>query len=64
MPKSWGQKLKILYVLDILKKHSDEQNPLTATAICDLLARQGIEAERKSFGIVAWLFSFYCKGTY
>ena len=48
MPKSWGQKLKILYVLDILKKHSDEQNPLTATAICDLLARQGIEAERKS----------------
>lgn len=48
MPKSWGQKLKILYVLDILKKHSNEQNPLTATAICDLLARQGIEAERKS----------------
>lgn len=48
MPKSWGQKLKILYVLDILKKHSDEQNPLTATAICDLLSSQGIQAERKS----------------
>ncbi len=48
MPKSWGQKLKILYVLDILKKHSDEQNPLTAMVICDLLAQKGIEAERKS----------------
>lgn len=48
MPKSWGQKLKILYVLDILKNYSDEQNPLTATAICELLSQQGIEAERKS----------------
>lgn len=48
MPKSWGQKLKILYVLDILRKYSDEENPLTAKEICSHLAEEGIEAERKS----------------
>lgn len=48
MPKSWGQKVKILYVLDILRKYSDEENPLTANAICEYLSQQGIEAERKS----------------
>jgi len=48
MPKSWGQKLKILYVLDILRKYSDEEHPLTATKICEHLATFGIEAERKS----------------
>lgn len=48
MPKSWGQKLKILYVLDILRKYSDEENPLTANEICARLAERGIEAERKS----------------
>ncbi len=48
MPKSFGQKVKILYVLDILRKYSDEENPLTANQICEHLAAQGIEAERKS----------------
>ncbi len=48
MPKSWRQKLKILYVLEILKKYSDEEHPLTATKICEYLASEGIEAERKS----------------
>ncbi len=48
MPKSWGQKVKILYVLDILRKYSDEENPLTANEICEYLSQQGIEAERKS----------------
>ena len=48
MPKSWGQKLKLIAVLDILREHSDEENPITATAICDLLQQKGIAAERKS----------------
>lgn len=48
MPKSWGQKLKLIAVLDILRENSDEENPITATAICDLLQQKGITAERKS----------------
>lgn len=48
MSKSWGQKLKVLYVLDILRKYSDEENPLTANEICQYLSQQGIVAERKS----------------
>lgn len=48
MSKAFGQKLKILYVLDILKKYSDEQNPVTASGICERLEEIGIPAERKS----------------
>lgn len=48
MPKSWGQKLKILYVLEILRKYSDEENPITAAEICTRLAERGVNAERKS----------------
>ena len=48
MAKTYGQKLKPLYVLDILKKESDEEHPLTAADICAALERQGIAAERKS----------------
>lgn len=48
MPKSASQKLKPIYILEILRKHSDEENPLTANEICDLLEQVGISAERKS----------------
>lgn len=48
MSKSWGQKLKLIAVLDVLREYSDEENPITASAICDLLAERGITAERKS----------------
>lgn len=48
MPKSAKQKLKILYVLDILRKYSDEENPITAEKICEYLRKDGIESERKS----------------
>lgn len=47
MARSSGQKLKILYVLDYLKK-TDEENPLSVSEIIDMLARDGISAERKS----------------
>lgn len=48
MTKSTGQKLKIIRVLDILRKYSDEEHPLTANEICERLSANGIEAERKS----------------
>lgn len=40
-------KLKLLYVLDIIKE-TDELHPITATQICKKLKLYGIEAERKS----------------
>jgi predicted DNA-binding transcriptional regulator YafY len=48
MPKSVRQKLKLIYTLDILRKYSDEENPLSANEICDYLEQNGISAERKS----------------
>ncbi|MBO5908286.1 MAG: WYL domain-containing protein, partial [Clostridia bacterium] len=41
-------KLKILYIVDILRKYSDEENPINATEICEHLAHYGIKAERKA----------------
>lgn len=41
-------KLKILYIIDILRKYSDEENPINATQICEHLAQYGIKAERKA----------------
>ncbi|MBQ9106990.1 MAG: WYL domain-containing protein [Clostridia bacterium] len=43
-----NQKLKLLYLLDILAHKSDEENPLSALEICELLNEVGITAERKS----------------
>lgn len=48
MSKQRGSKLRILYVLDILKKYSDENNPLNASDISEKLAEMGIAAERKT----------------
>lgn len=48
MPKSYGQKLKILYLAQLLCARSDESHPLTTKEIIDYLAVQGIHAERKS----------------
>lgn len=41
-------KLRLLYVLDILKKYSDEQNPLNSTDIIEHLHQFDINAERKA----------------
>lgn len=41
-------KLRLLYVLDILKSHSDEENPLNSQDIIEKLKKCGITAERKS----------------
>ncbi|MDD7176870.1 MAG: WYL domain-containing protein [Lachnospiraceae bacterium] len=48
MPKSYGQKLKILYLAQLLLEKSDESHPLTTKEMIDYLAAQGIHAERKS----------------
>lgn len=48
MARQPHQKLKLLYILDILKKHSDEEHPLNASQIAEKLSLYGIEAERKS----------------
>ena len=43
------QKLRLLYIIDILSKYSDEDNPISATQIMDhLLKEYGIECERKT----------------
>lgn len=48
MPKSEGQKLKLLYILDMLMKNTDETHKMTTQDLIDGLAAQGIKAERKS----------------
>ena len=48
MPRSYGQKLKILYLAQLLMERSDEAHPITTKEMIDYLAAQGIHAERKS----------------
>ncbi|MBR4719221.1 MAG: WYL domain-containing protein [Lachnospiraceae bacterium] len=48
MSRSNNQKLKILYLKDILYRYTDEEHPLSAVAIAEMLKDYGIEAERKS----------------
>lgn len=48
MAKSTNQKLKLLHTIDILKKYSDEENPINAMDIAAKLSAVGINAERKS----------------
>lgn len=48
MPKSYGQKLKILYLAQLLMERSDEAHPITTKEMIDYLESQGIHAERKS----------------
>lgn len=43
-----NSKLKLLYLAEIFEKKTDEDNYISATQICDELAKLGIQAERKS----------------
>lgn len=43
-----NSKLKLLYLAEILEKKTDENNYISATQLCDELAKLGITAERKS----------------
>lgn len=48
MAERIGQKLKLLYLTEILRKKTDEEHPLNATELCKCLAEYGITAERKA----------------
>lgn len=41
-------KLKTLLIYQILEKYSDEENPLSTTALIEMLEEKGIKSERKS----------------
>lgn len=48
MARQTGQKLKLLYLQEILRRETDEEHPLTLKQIQDLLEQKGVSAERKS----------------
>lgn len=48
MAKSLNQKLKLLYLVDILERKTDEKHPMTAAQLIDELAKVDVSAERKS----------------
>lgn len=48
MPKSDGQKLKILYILDYLRKNSHEGSPVRASELITMLDRHRIRCDRKT----------------
>ncbi len=45
---STNGRLKLLYIIDILRTYTDEEHPLSAPEICDKLAQYGVSAERKA----------------
>ena len=54
-----GQKVKLLYIVEILKKYSDEEHPINATEICEKLESAGVTAERKAiYGDINCLIDF------
>ncbi|MBO4750642.1 MAG: WYL domain-containing protein [Lachnospiraceae bacterium] len=48
MPRSAGQKLKLLYLLRLLSEEGSEEKPVTVGRMIEYLDAQGIGAERKS----------------
>ena len=48
MPRKEGQKQKLLVLLEILIRETDEKHPLSVPQLVEKLNERGIEAERKS----------------
>ena len=48
MPRAENQKLKLLVLKQIFETETDENHPLNAQQLIELLAKYGIRAERKS----------------
>lgn len=48
MPKSPGQKLKLLYIIEMLEQNTDENHPMSTAEIIERLEANGIHSERKS----------------
>ena len=46
MVKSYSQKLRVLYVMQILLRYSDEEHPISQTEISERLNAYGIQADR------------------
>lgn len=42
------QKYKLLELLELLRRETDEEHPLTTSALCDRLAQMGIPCERRT----------------
>ena len=45
--ENW-QKYKLLKLIELLRQETDEQNPLTTSALCSKLAEMGISCERRT----------------
>lgn len=43
-----NSRLRFLYLLEVLERETDEENPLSAQELCAALTRRGIQAERKA----------------
>ena len=41
------RKVKLLKLLELLRQHTDEQNPMTTAAICDAMVDMGIPCDRR-----------------
>lgn len=52
MPKSSNQKLKLLYLLRILQKETDEEHYLNSQQLIERLEKYDISAERKAFMMI------------
>ena len=48
MPRSYDQKLKILYILDYLQKNSHEEKPVRAGELIEMLNKKEISCDRKT----------------
>lgn len=48
MPKSFNQKLKILYLMKALEKRTDREHPMSVAEIIQYLDGYGISVERKA----------------
>ncbi|MCM1090338.1 MAG: transcriptional regulator [Butyrivibrio sp.] len=59
MAKAEGQKLKILYILQMLEEYTDEAHPMTTAEIISRLEAEGIACERKTvYSDIARLVDF------
>ncbi len=48
MPKTPGQRTKLIHILDYLKKYTDENHSVTTAQIQEMLGQYGITADRKT----------------
>ena len=53
MVKSYSQKLRVLYVMQILLRNSDEEHPISQAEISERLNAYGIQADCKKKCICA-----------